>query len=54
MPDPLEVYKRILTGRLEFPVFYKDDQGKDLMRKMLHKDLNHRLATIDDIKKHPY
>jgi cGMP-dependent protein kinase len=54
MPDPLEVYKRILSGRLEFPSFYKDEEGKDLMRKMLHRDLEYRLTTIDDIRKHPY
>lgn len=54
MPDPLEVYKRILSGRLEFPPFYKDEEGKDLMRKMLHRDLNHRITTIEDIKNHPY
>lgn len=54
MPDPLEVYKRILSGRLEFPSFYKDDEGKDLMRKMLHKDMVQRITTIDDIKSHPY
>jgi len=54
MPDPLEVYKRILTGQLEFPSFYKDEMGKDLMREMLHKDLKDRLTTIDDIKIHPY
>jgi hypothetical protein len=54
MPDPLEVYKRILTGQLEFPEFYRDYEGQDLMRKMLHKDLNHRITTIEDIKNHPY
>jgi cGMP-dependent protein kinase len=54
MPDPLEVYKRILTGQLEFPPFYDDAEGKDLMRKMLHRDMKDRLTTIDDIKDHPY
>ena len=54
MPDPLEVYKRILTGQLEFPPFYDDTEGKDLMRKMLHRDMKDRLTTIDDIKDHPY
>lgn len=54
MPDPLEVYKRILTGRLEFPPFYRDDLGKDLMSKMLHSNINSRITTIDDVKNHPY
>ena len=54
MPDPLEVYKRILTGQIEFPSFYKDDAGKDLMRQMLHKDMKNRLVTIEDIRNHPY
>lgn len=54
MPDPLEVYKRILSGRLEFPPFYRDEEGKDLMRKILHRDLNQRITTIDDIKNHVY
>jgi hypothetical protein len=54
MPDPLEVYKRILSGQLDFPDFYRDMEGQDLMRKMLHKDLNHRITTIEDIKAHPY
>ena len=54
MPDPLEVYKRILSGRLEFPPFFRDEEGKDLMRKMLHRDINQRITTIDDIKSHVY
>lgn len=54
MPDPLEVYKKILSGVLEFPPFYRDDLGKDLMKKMLNRDMKDRLTTIDDIKSHPY
>ena len=54
MPDPLEVYKTILSGHLEFPSFYKDELAKDLMRQMLNKDLEERLTTIEDIKSHPW
>ena len=38
LQDPYEIYEEIIETRLEFPVFYFDDLGCDLIRKILDQN----------------
>jgi hypothetical protein len=44
--EPIGIYKKILSGILEFPRFF-DLKVKDLIRKLLNPDLNLRLGVND-------
>jgi len=44
--EPIGIYKKIISGLIEFPRFL-DIKAKDLIRKLLNPDLNHRLGVQD-------
>lgn len=53
---PLGIYKKILTGVIEFPLFLSN-VSKDLIRKLLNPDYKYRLGgkkNGEDIMKHAF
>lgn len=53
---PLGIYKKILTGVIEFPYFLSN-VSKDLIRKLLNPDFKYRLGIKkngEDIMKHKF
>lgn len=54
--EPIGIYKRILSGVIEFPRFFSV-YSKDLIRKLLNPELSKRLGVTDDgesIKMHKW
>ena len=37
LSDPVDIYKEIVKTKLKFPKYYKDQAGKELMKKLLLK-----------------
>lgn len=35
--DPVDIYKEIIKTKLKFPKYYKEETGKELMKKLLLK-----------------
>lgn len=53
---PLGIYKKILTGVIEFP-FFLSNLSKDLIRKLLNPDYKYRLGVKkngEEIMKHKF
>lgn len=53
---PLGIYKKILTGVIEFP-FFLSNLSKDLIRKLLNPDFKYRLGVKkngEEIMKHKF
>ena len=36
--DPVDIYKEIVKTKLKFPKYYKDEAGKQLMKKLLLRE----------------
>ncbi|CAK80602.1 unnamed protein product (macronuclear) [Paramecium tetraurelia] len=58
MNEPIGIYKKILSGLIEFPKFF-DNKVKDLIRKLLNPEIQSRLGFNDNqngesIKKHKW
>ena len=52
--NPMKFYNILIKENLKFPSFLKDEQFKDLIQKMLVKDVNKRLVQYTKIREHPY
>jgi len=53
--DTNEMYQRILNDNLSFPDYInKTHPVIDLLVKLLAKDPNNRIKTIEEIKKHTW
>ena len=48
-----KTYRKIIKGRFEFPESFKNDLGKDLLRKVLEVDPSKRY-TFKEILDHPF
>jgi hypothetical protein len=55
--DPMNVYKKILDGKVKFPKFF-DKCGKSLVKRLLQQDLSKRYGNLiggcNDIKNHKF
>lgn len=55
--DPMETYKKIVSGKHEFPSYFSRS-ARDLIRKLLQPDLSRRFGNLkggtNDIKQHPW
>jgi len=47
--DPVDIYKEIIKTKLKFPKYYKDEVGKELMKKLLLKEPE--LRSIEEFAK---
>ena len=55
--QPIQIYDRIVSGRVRFPSYFSTDL-KDLLRNLLQVDLTERYGNlkngVDDIKGHKW
>ena len=50
--DPLEIYVSIIENEIVFPSSVKDNEFKDLIIKLLSKDINKRVCSLYSILAH--
>lgn len=55
--DPMNIYRKILTGKFTFPSYFST-AARDLIKRLLTADLTRRLGTlvggVGDVKGHPW
>jgi len=52
--DNIKIYRAIMVEAITFPDFVKDNSFKDLVNRLLDRDLQKRLIKFENIKKHEF
>ena len=52
--DSIKIYQAIMKENISFPDFVKDNNYKDLVHKLLERDIQKRYYKFDVIKEHPF
>ena len=52
--DNIKIYRSIMVEVITFPDFVKDNSFKDLVQRLLDRDLHKRLVKFEIIKKHEF
>ena len=52
--DPIKIYQAIMKENISFPDFVKDNNYKDLVHKLLERDMQKRYYKFEIIKEHPF
>lgn len=52
--DPIKIYQAIMKENISFPDFVKDSNYKDLVHKLLDRDMQKRYYKFETIKEHPF
>lgn len=46
----MDYYESILSYDLKFPIYFKNEDAKDFMSKLLEVDANKRISSYETIK----